>query len=1173
MKIINLSLIVILGFMVINLNSQIFVTLDPGHGGEDPGTMGYNSIGPGESHENLKIALIAAEFLKNIYDWSGFAHEFFPILTRYEDTDVPLSYRPQIAENTREGYSWVDKQWGFWQVSQDFISIHLNALNDQNVDYTSTWYAFDDYLNYSQLMANIISNRLNYIRITYPPPEPEWWEPSIPPYTNFFYQSQNNGAYKNTNLLVLNQLDENISGTLTESVFYTNFNGYIGIRQGNLRFWAAVAIKDFLKNIHGIVGIEDYVYIRDCSNDFPPRLLHQSQANCYLAPFQDEFPLGDPVPTTFYWEFRGLCSDTTVIFQTSNYNNLVISYPDFDNLSYNWKKTSNGNIKGEIWVYASDTVTYSSYWDSLQIEIEYLEPPIITEIQRGNQQLTIKMQNGGLPQYLVHYDTDSAEPPYNGTGATEGNSPITCSGPDSTFSLSGLENGTTYYITLKNKYDQVISPYSNVEYATPITLSGTLSQNEDWPGLGNPANITLEGNVIIPAGDTLTLNSGTIINLNNYYIKSNGGIIEKYSNVTFNPDIRLLNGTTLKGQYPTIQAAMADATSSDQIIVYSNITVTGTLLLACNVLVESGASVTFNQSNTILNGKYIRALNAVNGTFVLNYATFSPDIRLRRGNVIKGFFPRTDVAMQFAASDDLVEINSGDPWNSNFTVVCDVLINPSGEVTIPAAKTILFAPDTRVTVRGDLRSNGQYGANKVYLKAVPGNTWSRGIWDGIWFESGGAGVLNQTCIYNADYGCFLGAGSFFEANNCYFQNNYCGIYGNNASDCTLDWCMFTSNSTAGVTAYPLNFDMGWCTVQGNGDGIQLQSSYPEIDRTKITQNTSRGVVAGAGTIDMGTSSSDYGYNSIYNNSSYEMDVFLYAYVLVCGNYWGGGQPTDIHYNNGGNVIWWPYLPYPPLNKNQITPNEQPIPTLAKPKPGDNVILADPLSLILPAIELRKNKDYAAAASNLEAIINEYPQSEAALAALWELARTYHKAKTDSPGVKLASNLSTTLSRMLPDFKSGKSEVHSQLYPTALKLLTYHYLQTNTPASAIETCQQLIQEFPGTSFEEEGWWSLFNTYYFLLADTSQAKSCYEQLKQNFPKSEFLVHAYHTLDLDDVQPFVKEQLAAEIPPPIPVKYYLSSVYPNPFNSSTIIKYELPESDQVSLKIFNIEGQLVT
>ncbi len=174
--------------------------------------------------------------------------------------------------------------------------------------------------------------------------------------------------------------------------------------------------------------------------------------------------------------------------------------------------------------------------------------------------------------------------------------------------MSGLENGTTYYIALKNKYNQVISPYSNVEYATPITLSGRLSQNEDWPGLGNPANITLEGNVIIPAGDTLTLNSGTIINLNNYYIKSNGGIIEKYSNVTLNPDIRVVNGTTLKGQYPTVQSALADAGSSDEVQIYTSSNLSGQLTVPCDLRVgpyrqltiETGSTLTFASGKKLI---------------------------------------------------------------------------------------------------------------------------------------------------------------------------------------------------------------------------------------------------------------------------------------------------------------------------------------------------------------------------------------------------------------------------------------------------------------------------------------------------------------------------------------------------------------------------------------------
>lgn len=46
----------------------------------------------------------------------------------------------------------------------------------------------------------------------------------------------------------------------------------------------------------------------------------------------------------------------------------------------------------------------------------------------------------------------------------------------------------------------------------------------------------------------------------------------------------------------------------------------------------------------------------------------------------------------------------------------------------------------------------------------------------------------------------------------------------------------------------------------------------------------------------------------------------------------------------------------------------------------------------------------------------------------------------------------------------------------------------------------------------------------------------------------------------------------PAVIPDKFEILSVYPNPFNSSTLIKYNLPENGRVKLKVYNILGEEV-
>jgi hypothetical protein len=49
--------------------------------------------------------------------------------------------------------------------------------------------------------------------------------------------------------------------------------------------------------------------------------------------------------------------------------------------------------------------------------------------------------------------------------------------------------------------------------------------------------------------------------------------------------------------------------------------------------------------------------------------------------------------------------------------------------------------------------------------------------------------------------------------------------------------------------------------------------------------------------------------------------------------------------------------------------------------------------------------------------------------------------------------------------------------------------------------------------------------------------------------------------------------EEPEMTPLKFALNQNIPNPFNSSTRIAFELPEAGQTSLKVFDLQGRLVS
>ncbi len=100
-------------------------------------------------------------------------------------------------------------------------------------------------------------------------------------------------------------------------------------------------------------------------------------------------------------------------------------------------------------------------------------------------------------------------------------------------------------------------------YNATYTLSGTLSRFETWS-----AASTMQGNVYVPSGITLTIASNMNLTLNGYSIISSGGTIMVQSGATINGlKAYLQTGGSTVGYCPSIQSAVNNAPSGSNWIV------------------------------------------------------------------------------------------------------------------------------------------------------------------------------------------------------------------------------------------------------------------------------------------------------------------------------------------------------------------------------------------------------------------------------------------------------------------------------------------------------------------------------------------------------------------------------------------------------------------------------
>jgi len=578
------------------------------------------------------------------------------------------------------------------------------------------------------------------------------------------------------------------------------------------------------------------------------------------------------------------------------------------------------------------------------------------------------------------------------------------------------------------------------------------------------------------------------------------------------------------------------------------------------VNIASGSTIIFNPGTKVIVDGYLSVNGTVGDTVLFTSGTQFPSSRDWEGiSFLESAYEDCQIQYaKFEYADTAISINNFSPTISHSSIINSVYgINVTGSNAEPSLSHLNIEHNACATyfsynakgsltythiidntygilintagplIQGNVIQDNSYGirASYSYTQSWTQNHISdNNISDnnyGIYLWNSSPTVHNNQIIYNK-YGLrnYQSSSPIVTENDIQY-NQYYGFY-----------CGYYSN--------PL---------------LHYNSSYNSGGYNKISLNGTYGVQASSNSVPiLGLPNPNLGgHNSIFSNSSYEIYNTTSGTVYASRNWWGkpsGPSTGDLY----GSVYWNPPLSEAPGGGEMMlmTAGTEPIETSDM-----------PIELLM-AYNEKCNSDFQESLFRFKKFFLRHPSNPFASFAVEE-----YISSLISSGL-IIEKILKELQEIQKQVKNGNINFELCNAQILLKIRSGDY------ESALELLDNTLKTETNEDFQN---WLLIQKgflFAYCLNNPDKGISAFEEVISRCDEKDDVYEIAHEeinlLSKECLAKFFKRKGDKVAINKLPTKYCLYDNYPNPFNSQTIIKYEIPDESQVKLIIYDITGRSI-